>query len=146
MGSAKPRPATPPSRGPGWQTLACQVNVQRIGTHGCVPTRQPSRHDRARGSVASPAPALLLTPNRFGPTGLLLRQIPTGVRKRGTGLCVGDCTALLARQLTDAPRPVPASDAGRAARWWRQIGAGSVCLLIGDTLPDAATFLRMLSG
>ncbi len=52
---------------------------------------------------------------------------------------------LLARQLMDAPRPLPASNAGYGARWWRRIGAGSLCLLIGDTLPDAPTFLRMLS-
>jgi type VI secretion system protein ImpM len=52
---------------------------------------------------------------------------------------------LLARQLMDAPRPLAAFDAGCAARWWRRIGAGRVCELIGDALPDAATFLRMLS-
>jgi type VI secretion system protein ImpM len=51
----------------------------------------------------------------------------------------------LARQLMDAPRPLPAFDASRAARWWRRIGAASVGELIGDALPDAATFLRMLS-
>jgi type VI secretion system protein ImpM len=53
---------------------------------------------------------------------------------------------LLARQLMDAPPPSPALAAMRAARWWRRIGAGSVCELIGEALPDAATFLRMLSG
>ena len=45
----------------------------------------------------------------------------------------------------DAPRPLAASHVGYAARWWRRIGAGRVYELIGDALPDAATFLRMLS-
>lgn len=53
---------------------------------------------------------------------------------------------LLARQLLDAPRPAPASHPHCSARWWRRIDTGSDCELRSDTLPDAATFLRMLSG
>jgi type VI secretion system protein ImpM len=51
----------------------------------------------------------------------------------------------LALHLNNAPRPLPAATAGGATRWWRRAGAAEVCELIGDALPDATTFLRMLS-
>jgi type VI secretion system protein ImpM len=52
---------------------------------------------------------------------------------------------MVARSLDGAPRPSPARDASRATRWWRRGGTSGACELIGDALPDAATFLRMLS-
>jgi type VI secretion system protein ImpM len=52
---------------------------------------------------------------------------------------------MVARSLNGAPRPSPACDASRATRWWRREGTPGACELIGDGLPDAATFLRMLS-
>jgi type VI secretion system protein ImpM len=52
---------------------------------------------------------------------------------------------MLALHLSNAPRPLPASAAGGATRWWRRVGVAEVYELIGDALPDAATFLRMLS-
>jgi type VI secretion system protein ImpM len=52
---------------------------------------------------------------------------------------------MLALRLSNAPRPLPASRASRATRWWRRMSGEVVCELIGDALPDAATFLHMLS-
>jgi type VI secretion system protein ImpM len=52
---------------------------------------------------------------------------------------------MLALHLRNAPRPLPASATCRATRWWRRVGASEFCELIDDALPDAATFLRMLS-
>jgi type VI secretion system protein ImpM len=51
----------------------------------------------------------------------------------------------VAQNLNGAPRPSPARDGSRATRWWRREGTSDACELIGDALPDAATFLRMLS-
>jgi type VI secretion system protein ImpM len=52
---------------------------------------------------------------------------------------------LVAQSLNGAPRPSSACDAGHATRWWRR-ETSDAHELIGDALPDAAIFLRMLSG
>jgi hypothetical protein len=51
---------------------------------------------------------------------------------------------MMAQSLNGAPRPPPARDASHAARWWREGDSGAY-ELIGNALPDTATFLRMLS-
>jgi hypothetical protein len=51
---------------------------------------------------------------------------------------------MIAQSLNGAPRPPPARDASHAARWWREGDSGAY-ELIGNALPDTATFLRMLS-
>lgn len=51
---------------------------------------------------------------------------------------------MLALHLSNAPRPLPASDAAGVTRWWRSAATAGVCEFLGDALPDAATFLRML--
>lgn len=53
----------------------------------------------------------------------------------------------LAHRLGQVPRPSPASPAAgmRQARWWRQAGAGEIEAVWGDALPEANTFLRMVT-
>jgi len=53
----------------------------------------------------------------------------------------------LAHRLHQVPRPSPGTPAAgtRQARWWRQAGVGEIEAVWGDALPDANTFLQMVT-
>lgn len=55
--------------------------------------------------------------------------------------------ATLAERLDRVPRPppVPSAAGTRQARWWRQARAGEIEAVWEEALPDAATFLRMVT-